>query len=156
MIRRIALLMCLALVGCGDQPVRVSDDVGEPVRAEPSTSSSGDEFYLDPQLLADFKEKALQGDASAARKVADHYAFSEVDVPGSIPWLRIAANQGDAIAMQNVATSLEALGGTANCREALEWFERVKRDAPSDFVLKFGIDDSIADLKEGMGGCEQK
>lgn len=119
------------------------------------TTSTGEMFYLEPDVLEREMRLAKQGDIQAAMRVADHYVLglNKGDMRNSLPWLAIAAEKGDIVAMQNIAISLSTLGGKENCQAALDWLERTKREKSIEEVKEFGIDDSIVELKANFEDC---
>jgi len=119
-------------------------------------TSTGEMFYLESVELNKQMLLARQGDTKAAMRVAEHYSLGENDTEKSIPWLAIAAEKGDIVAMQNIASSLSALGGKENCQAALEWFERAKREKSSEEIKEYGIDDSISRLKASFEECVKR
>lgn len=138
--RAIYILVSLhLLVGCqgqyGNAPRTVQPS------AEVATTSTGDIFHLSAEVLEKQAALAKNGDAEAAMRVAQHYSLGENDTRKSIPWLAIAAEKGDVIAMQNIASSMVAIGGKKNCQAALEWFERAKRGMTAGEATSYGVDE---------------
>lgn len=152
----IGSVLVLFLMGCQPPTSRPSESEHAPEEAEVATTSTGEMFYLTPEELNKQMMLAKQGDAGAAMRVAEHYSLGENDMKNSIPWLAIAAETGDIVAMQNIASSLSALGGKENCQAALEWFERAKREKSPEEIKEYGIDDSIARLKADFDGCVKR
>ena len=121
-----------------------------------ATTSTGEMFYLKPDDLAREMFLAKQGDVKAAMRVADHYSFGENNTKKSLSWLAMAAERGDIVAMQNIASSLSILGGKENCQMSLAWFERTKREKSIEEIKEFGIDDSITELRSNFAECVKR
>lgn len=148
--------LMLFLLACQPPTSWSSEPEYGPEEADVAMTSTGEMFYLEPEELSKQIMLAKQGDARAAMRVAEHYSLGENDTKKSIPWLAIAAETGDIVAMQNIASSLSALGGKENCQAALSWFERAKREKSPEEIKEYGIDDSIAQLKADFNECVKR
>lgn len=147
----------MLLIGCQQSANSAPPEpLPEAEETQVATTSTGEMFYLEPDELAKQMTAAKQGDAQAAMRVAEHFSLGENDTKRSYPWLKIAAEKGDIVAMQNLATSLSMEGGEENCKQALAWFERSKREKSSEEVDKYGISDSIAQLKANFDECVKR
>lgn len=141
------------VVGCGEQRGVSTNKASLPV--DVATTSSGEIYFLEPKVFEEQVALARKGDAGAAMRVARHFSLGENDTEQSIPWLEIAAEKGDVLAMQNIANSLSALGGEENCQLALSWFERAKREMVIANVDPSRIDDSINRLRHRLNECSE-
>ncbi|MBI2397881.1 MAG: hypothetical protein HYV17_08785 [Xanthomonadales bacterium] len=146
--------LSVLLIGCQHPTDNTPPAAGD--AAQVATTSTGEMFYLEPDELDKQMMLAKQGDTKAAMRVAGHYSLGENDTKKSLPWLTMAAENGDIVAMQNIASSLSMLGGKENCQAALDWFERAKREKSPEEIKEYGIDDSIARLKAGFDECVKR
>lgn len=152
-------LLCVAVVllaSCKPAGSALPNPRQDARDVEVETSFTGELFYLGPNELNNQISLARQGDAKAAMRVAEHFALGENDTAKSIPWLTIAAEAGDIVAMQNIGSSLAALGGRKNCEAALMWFERAKREKSPEEPKEYGIDDSIIRLRASFDECVKR
>ena len=113
---------------------------------KPVLTSSGSQYHLSSVELQRQVLLARDGDSVAAMRVANFYTFSENDSIGAKPWLSIAAEHGDSVAMQNLATVLLIQGGGVNCELALSWLRRA-RETSSDTEFLSQLDGRISNLK---------
>jgi TPR repeat protein len=87
-------------------------------------ASGASEFVLDPEALAAKSREGLAGDALAARQVALHYDMGAIDMVKAKQWWRVAAKDGDAVSMSNLAQLLSQEGTAKSCAEALAWLDK--------------------------------
>jgi hypothetical protein len=151
----LGIALSILLMGC-QQPTASTPEPAAEEAAQVATTSTGEMFYLEPDELDKQMTLAKQGDTKAAMRVAEHYSLGENDTEKSLPWLTMAAEKGDIVAMQNIASSLSMLGGKENCQAALDWFERAKQRKSPEEIKEYGIDDSIVRLKSGFDECVKR
>lgn len=124
LISRCALLTILAVAGCTD---------GNSVSESPAEGSTGTEYFLPDSELERLEGLAKKGDATAAIRVADHYALG-LNRPGdSMEWRRIAARSGSAVAMRDMASDLVLGKRTeADCSEAKMWIGKAEESTSAE------------------------
>ncbi len=146
----LGVILAVALISCQGQTQGAQHGSDE---NDVATTSTGEIFYLDPDELARQKALANQGDVQAAMQVAEHYSLGENDNTKSYPWLTIAAEKGNIVAMQNLATSLSAEGGQKNCQNAVAWLKRAKAENAPVEVRKYRINEYLASLEANFDEC---
>ena len=99
---------------------------------------------------------AKLGDNPAAIRIADHYGLGEAMPSKAYPWFLTAAQRGDISAMRSVGVYLSSEGGLDNCRKAVEWLERAKREASPQEDQQHGITDTYRHLGENFEECVHK
>lgn len=120
----LALLAILAAGGCVDRT---------PAPQSPSQGSTGTEYFLHDAELRRLQGFARSGDASAAVRVADHYALGLNDPRSSLEWRRLAAQYGSVTAMRDMASDLVSASQTkASCAEAKMWIGRAGKLASAE------------------------
>ncbi|MGH8049963.1 MAG: hypothetical protein ACREPB_04815 [Arenimonas sp.] len=124
---------------------------------ESATASTGEIFHLDQDQLMKLKEQAKQGDVNAALKVSKYYEFSVNSPELAYPWLAIAAEKGNISAMKGLGIYLGAEGGIDNCKSALAWLERAKREAKnSEEIKQYFLDEAIVNLNTNFQKCIER
>lgn len=149
----LAIALVFSGVGCQKPPNSPSASESE---SGVASSSTGESFFLQSGELEDQKALARQGDNRAATRVADHYGLGEAKPTEAYPWFLMAAERGDIGAMRSLGVYLSGRGGLDNCRKALEWLERAKREASPEEDQRHGITDTYRHLEEDFEECSRK
>ena len=85
-----------------------------------------DEYALTPGQINDLAQQASAGDRNATLRLVQFYLLYDPDLAKAIHWQRVAAKQGNAVQMVNLASSLSIAGGKTNCLEAEQWLLQAK------------------------------
>jgi len=146
-IARMAVL-ALALVGCQPQAESATSRTDQS-----AVSSTGETYYLERDELEGLMALAKQGDNRAAVRVADHFGLGEGLPEKAQPWFLMAAERGDLGAMRSLAVYLYSRGGVDNCKLALQWLDRAKRQASPEEAKLHGITEAINQFRKGFNEC---
>ena len=111
-------------------------------------------FALEPADLHAHIRRAESGDTSAALRVAEHYAFAELNTAQEIRWLLVAADRGNIGAMRSLGHHYASdLSGHKNCQEALRWLNRAAKEATPEDAKTHGIAEQLAYVKRAPDAC---
>jgi len=113
----------------------VSTSAGAAKKNEVATSSTADEFTLEPEQLTLLSAKGLDGDGEAAYRVYLHYALGwsqESSAAEQEEWLTYAVENGYELAWFVRAQDLLQVKTALNCRRAAYWLQKLlDSDNPS-------------------------
>lgn len=57
--------------------------------------SPSSDYDISAAQLDEIKHKAIEGDAKSSKRLINFYLISQADERSALPWIRLAANQGD-------------------------------------------------------------
>lgn len=147
-------LCCVAACQPSAPPERVTEGTATapeptPPTPEVAVSSTGEVFTLNPADLDDAMRRARAGDTEAAMRVARHFELGLQQQRNAYEWLELAANQGDVVAMQTLASYLADDGGAGSCARARDWLLRAQQSAATTPSLAQTIREDLA----ALGDC---
>jgi len=61
-------------------------------------------LFASPEEQRQFEKRALEGDISAARRLANYYMLAHYDKQKALYWMRVAAKHGDKVSKENIRT----------------------------------------------------
>lgn len=109
-----------------------------------SIKSERHTFSLSKKQLTNFKRSSINGNATAAIKVASYFAFAKGDPLEAAFWFRLAAEQGSQMGASHTAFYLSRLDGKES--EAIAWYKkavdldpRLINERLGDLYLKKGM-----------------
>lgn len=115
-------LAAVLALGCSSP-----SEVQAPASADQSVTPA-ESYALSPSQLAELERKAKAGDEKAMLAISTYYTFGTSQPRAAVPWLEMAVARGNTKAMKHLAMHLAVEGGTTNCDQAEDLFQRASHD----------------------------
>ena len=149
--RFVAVVMITFVSACADGSQVPNDEQQDNVE----TSNTGQAFFLEPEELSAQMELAKAGDNEAAIRISEHYSLAELQHDKELPWLIMAAERGHVGAMRSLGYRYgSGMYQITDCRKAVQWLERAKKEGSPSELEKFGVADLLNDITQNGAACQ--
>ncbi len=93
-------------------------------------------FYLSDSELELAKTRALEGDAESALRISEYYGMVKGDYISELPWLEIAAINGNVLAQYNLGQTYLHSHLFKNVRLARFWFKEAEKNGSTEAKMR--------------------